>query len=58
MDWPGCSKCKHLKPLEPGKTWSCTAFPNGIPMPIASGMVDHLHPVEGDGGIQFEAREP
>ena len=57
MDWPGCGSCKHLHRRKPGK-WTCEAFPRGIPMPIASGHIDHLHAIDGDNGIQFELRHP
>lgn len=55
-DWPGCSSCKHLRPMQRNsdKGWTCKAFPDGIPMPIASGHIDHILPIEGDNGIQFE----
>ena len=34
----------------------CEAFPKGIPESILSGQDDHLNPVAGDGGVQFEKR--
>ena len=46
--WPGCRKCRHFHRLH------CTAYPRNIPLPIASGEVDHMVPRPGDHGIQFE----
>ena len=43
--WPGCRQCVHLR--DDGE--SCTAYPAGIPLPIASGQVDHL--VERPGQV-------
>ena len=31
----------------------CVAFPDGIPLEIAEGRVDHSKPYDGDGGIRF-----
>ena len=33
----------------------CAAFPDGIPFEISYGDNDHLMPVEGDHGIQYES---
>lgn len=46
-----CSQCKHFK-----TALRCEAFPNGIPMEIFSGKVNHYKPVKGDNGITFEAK--
>ena len=40
-EWMGCGACKHLKNT-PGVGASCPAFPQGIPMSIASGDTSHL----------------
>lgn len=45
-----CKFCKHFQPAE----LTCAAFPEGIPVEIATGKNFHTEPVEGDGGIQFE----
>lgn len=50
-----CSRCKHFdfKDLDEK---ICPAFPDGIPADIWCGRNDHTSPVEGDHGIQYEAR--
>lgn len=48
--------CKHYRrPLGPGEdpTFTCLAFPKGIPEGIVSGKDLHLKPIDGDGGFQF-----
>ena len=62
-DWPGCGACRHLHSRrnenlnrKKGTGITCDAFPNGIPLPFASGDVSHMKPVNGDNGIQFEPR--
>jgi len=50
-DWPGCRRCVHLT-----REGSCIAFPEMIPMPIASGAVDHMVERPGQvGDTLFEA---
>jgi len=49
---PVCVKCKHFVPNE----WTCIAFPDGIPDVVAIEGNDHKEPIEGDHGIQFEAK--
>ena len=48
-----CNQCKYVNK----DGLSCDAFPKGIPANILSGDIDHRKPVDGDHGIQFEARE-
>ena len=52
-------KCLHFMSAKgPGfdALFICEAFPKGIPESILSGQDDHLNPVAGDGGVQFEKR--
>jgi hypothetical protein len=48
-----CSRCAHYDRAEPFAR-KCSAFPDGIPMPIWMGRHKHDTPYRGDGGIQFE----
>src|SRR4051794_6594165 len=43
-----CSLCRRRELTRP----VCAAFPDGIPIEIIIGVVDHLEPVEGDHGLQ------
>lgn len=47
----GCLNCRHLDWR--GMT-RCVAYPDGIPLPILSGDIEHDRPLPGDHGIQFE----
>ena len=47
-----CHKCKHRVDV-----MTCDAFPQGIPVEILAGEIDHTKPYEGDNGIQFEPVE-
>ena len=52
--------CIHYRrPLGPGEdpTFTCLAFPKGIPKDILSGKNLHLKPIEGDGGFRFSTSE-
>jgi hypothetical protein len=51
---PQCFRCKHL---HGGAAYQCDAFPAGIPESILTNEVDHTKPVDGDGGIRFEAKD-
>jgi hypothetical protein len=44
-----CHMCKHR--LVGTK---CLAYPDGIPLPILTGDIDHREPYPGDHGLQFE----
>lgn len=48
-----CSYCKNKLP----KGAICKAFPGGIPEEILMRENDHMQPIEGDNGIQFEGRD-
>lgn len=49
---PICVSCKHYT----FKSWTCAAYPFGIPDEIITGEVDHNKPYQDDHGIQFEAK--
>jgi len=53
FDAPVCFQCKHLF-LEEQTSFSCAAFPQGIPFVVISHQSDHTEPIEGDKGLQFE----
>lgn len=44
-----CLTCKHYE-----GALTCAAFPNGIPVRILTGEVDHRQPVPGDNGIRWQ----
>lgn len=48
-----CVKCKH----QIRGTFTCKAFPDGIPEEVLSGRANHCKPYPGDHGIQWEPRE-
>lgn len=47
-----CDLCLHLRPPR-----SCAAFPDGIPIDVMVGNIDHTKPVLGDHGIRFRSKE-
>lgn len=49
---PMCWYCRHRVK----GTWTCAAFPRGIPDTIADGDFDHRAEYRGDEGIRFEPR--
>lgn len=51
-----CIKCKYLiKGIDNKTNHSCSAFPNGIPIEILNGSVDHTKPLPGqDNNIIYE----
>ncbi len=68
LNAPMCCRCKHF---HHDGSWSCDAYPEGIPKEIVIGVdrrrgividfrptrIDHHFPYKGDHGIQFEERE-
>jgi len=56
-----CLNCIHLfkEKINDMKipTNKCKAFPDGIPVGILTGGIDHHFPVDGDNGIQYERNE-
>lgn len=44
-----CVWCAHKIPGT-----RCAAFPDGIPDSVLSGRRNHINPIPGDNGIQFE----
>lgn len=55
-NWRGCSNCKHL--VGNSANYSCTAFPDGIPMPFLSGDLAHTEVVEGQVGDTVWSLKP
>lgn len=47
-----CSKCVHFDRAN-AVARQCSAFPNGIPLPIWNGENDHTKQYPGDNGIRF-----
>ena len=48
---PLCFSCAHFN--EDG---TCKAYPDGIPIELLFGEVNHIQPYEGDNGIQYKAK--
>lgn len=48
---PLCLSCKHTN-----DNGTCKAYPEGIPLEIVSGRINHYQPYEGDNGIQYEKK--
>jgi len=52
---PQCLNCKYLRRLRRrDPTFTCDAFPDGIPDAIFLEQVDHTKPYSGDHGIHFK----
>jgi hypothetical protein len=54
--FPQCFSCRHFRPVEDDKPYSCDAFPEAIPDQIIDGQHDHLKPYAGDHGIRYEPK--
>lgn len=52
---PDCLHCLRFQPERPG--FKCDAFPDGIPLEIASGRRDHRSAYPGDQGMRFVPTE-
>lgn len=50
---PMCMKCKHFH-YKNFASFTCDAFPKGIPDEIIDGEKLHKTPIDGDHGIIFE----
>jgi hypothetical protein len=51
MSSPICDLCRHRAA---DRSRTCSAFPDGIPMPIWLARHDHRTPYTGDHGIRWE----
>lgn len=51
-----CVYCKHVGRAAGHGYNKCAAFPGGIPQGILSLENDHMYPIDGDNGIQFEPK--
>jgi hypothetical protein len=49
-----CYQCKHWKDNNEADEPVCDAYPDGIPVQILEGRMDHTVPQVGDHGILFE----
>jgi hypothetical protein len=46
---PLCYSCKHKIDV-----WACKAYPDGIPVKIITGEIDHTLPYIGDHQVVYE----
>lgn len=50
---PKCFRCVHF---HDDNTYTCDAFPEGIPDDILESEFDHREPHEGDAGVTFREK--
>lgn len=51
-----CGKCRWFRESLLS-SFTCDAFPDGIPWEIQIGQNDHRDPYPGDNGIRFEPKD-
>lgn len=55
---PLCVGCRHFRGFDVSQdSYTCAAFPRGIPIEILTWKVDHTKPYPGDHGIQYEPND-
>lgn len=54
---PECMACRHLDRSPDATVNRCTAFPDGIPLPLLRAERLHRSPYAGDHGVRFERAE-
>jgi hypothetical protein len=57
---PICYYCRRYRGNRPGyppQSFTCDAFPAGIPAAIIESKADHRHPYPGDQGLRFIATD-
>lgn len=52
---PKCLECAYFD-FENYTSFTCKAFPEGIPEAIINNETDHTQPIEGDHGLQFKEK--
>ncbi|MCD8007358.1 MAG: hypothetical protein LUF68_00160 [Clostridiales bacterium] len=53
VQFPQCLDCENFIQNNPGKEFTCKAFPNGIPDDIFWNKILHSEHIDGDHGIIF-----
>jgi hypothetical protein len=53
---PLCFSCAHYQGESSDGTYTCSAYPSGIPDEILTWQWDHHNPAPGDGGITFKPK--
>ena len=54
---PQCESCRHLDRSRTD-AYTCAAYPDGVPQPIAFNEADHRQPQPDDRGIRWEPVAP